>query len=59
MLVKLHTFEQWLKKKLLNKWQLYQFWLKKNPTLILQLFILNTFENFLGIFTWPVLVKSC
>ena len=32
---------------------------KKNPTLILQLFMLSTFENFLGIFTWPVHVESC
>ena len=24
---------------------------KRNPTLILQLFMLSTFENFLGIFT--------
>ena len=59
ILVKLHIFEQWFKKKL-NKWQLYQFRKKKpNPVLILQLFMLSTYENSLGIFTWPVLVESC
>ena len=31
---------------------------KQHPTLISQLFMLSTFENFLGIFTWLFLLES-
>ena len=37
----------------------HQYWIEKNPLLIVELFILRTFENFLQNFTWPVLLKPC